>query len=222
MAQGVTARSANNAGTSDSVQKNAPKGLAKQPPTKQQRMRTQLIATGLALFEKNGFDATTVIDIVEAVGISRRSFFRYFESKDDVVFDWLDEQGDFINPIVAARPVDEPLLSTMRHAYLELARSLDQDRARATAWTRIVFETPSLTRRFREENTRWEGEVADILRRGRSLSRSQNFALRVQISVTTTAFVAAIRAWAADNQRGRLRTWVEAAFAALETGLSRS
>ena len=39
----------------------------------------------IALFAKKGFDATTVDDIAEKVAISQRTFFRYFESKDDLL-----------------------------------------------------------------------------------------------------------------------------------------
>ena len=63
---------------------------------KQQQLRERLIAAGIALFAKKGFDGTTVSEIAKAAGSSRRTFFRYFKTKDDVVFDWLDEQGEII------------------------------------------------------------------------------------------------------------------------------
>lgn len=219
MASGIAAQSSGESDGPDRLRKRKADDPPEREPTRQERLRTRLIEAGLELFERHGFDGTRVEEIVEAVGISRRSFFRYFESKDDVVFNWLIEQGDFMCPHVAKRPVDEPALLSMRHAYLELAKALDHDSTQAASFCRIIFETPSLARRFREENARWEGEIADILRRGRSLTRAQDFAARVQISMATTAFVAAVRAWAADQQRSELRTWFKAAFAALQAGL---
>jgi AcrR family transcriptional regulator len=187
-------------------------------PSKQQRLRAQLIVAGLELFEKKGFDATTVTQIVEAVGISRRSFFRYFRSKDDLVFDWLEEQAAYVRPRLAARPPEESTFVAMRHAFLELAKYLDANRARAIVLTGIAFETPSLSARYREENDGWEDRLALILQRGRKMSAANDFALRVQISIAVTALVSGIRAWTADNHGGTLHAWVKAAFSALEAG----
>jgi AcrR family transcriptional regulator len=49
-------------------------------------MRDALVAAAVALFEERGFDATTIDDIVARAGVGRRSFFRYFPSKESVVF----------------------------------------------------------------------------------------------------------------------------------------
>src|SRR5688572_15274794 len=49
----------------------------------------RLERVALDLFERDGFEATTVDDIAGAAGIGRRTFFRYYESKNDVVWgDW--------------------------------------------------------------------------------------------------------------------------------------
>lgn len=48
--------------------------------------REAIARQALDLFERNGFDATTVDEIAAAVGISRRTFFRYYGSKRDVVW----------------------------------------------------------------------------------------------------------------------------------------
>ncbi|MBL0938431.1 MAG: TetR family transcriptional regulator [Gemmatimonadaceae bacterium] len=55
---------------------------------KQRETRGRIAAKGLELFLTRGFDATTLDDIAEAAGISRRSFFSYFKSKDDLVIAW--------------------------------------------------------------------------------------------------------------------------------------
>jgi AcrR family transcriptional regulator len=54
-------------------------------------VRGELAEIAIELFIERGYDATTVDDIALAAGVSRRSFFRYFPTKDDVVFHGLDE-----------------------------------------------------------------------------------------------------------------------------------
>jgi mycofactocin system transcriptional regulator len=68
----------------------------------------EVAALALALFAEHGFEATTVADIGAAVGVGRRTIFRYFESKNDIVwgdFDWvmdrLREALDGCGPEVA-------------------------------------------------------------------------------------------------------------------------
>lgn len=187
--------------------------------TRQARLRAQLVGYGLELCRKHGFDATTVSDIAEAAGISRRTFFRYFDSKDDVVFDWVREQGAILRPLLMARPAGEPSMQALVSVYLALTRHYDEDRARSVAVTRIVFDTPSLSRRYLDENTRWEDDIARILEHGQRIGKNEAFATRVLISSVTAAFTMAMRGWAANNHTGTLLTWVERAFAALESGL---
>src|SRR4051812_43988865 len=49
-------------------------------------MRDALVAAAFQLFLERGYEQTTVDDIVALAGVGRRSFFRYFPSKEDVVF----------------------------------------------------------------------------------------------------------------------------------------
>jgi len=194
-----------------------PTGNSRQSrPSKQQRLRAELISAGLALFRRKGFEGTTVTEIAEAAGTSRRTFFRYFESKDDVVFDWLDEQGALVGARLATQPAGITPMVAMHDALLSLARFLDADRERATLLTRIVFDTPALSRRYQAENSRWEAEVTEYLLRGRDAA--DFFTLRVQVSAATAALVVAMRAWAEDDHGKPLAHWVAAAFAALTAG----
>src|SRR5690348_5534189 len=79
-----------------------------------QATRTALQAAADRLFTEHGFASTTVRDIAEAAGVTERTFFRYFASKEDLVLDealgWLPLLADAIR----ARPADEPPLTAVR------------------------------------------------------------------------------------------------------------
>jgi len=186
--------------------------------TKQQQARAKLLATALELFLQRGFDAITVAEIADAAGLSRRSFFRYFPSKEELVFDWLLQQGDFITRRVAERDRRLPPLRAIRAAMIELAERLDKDRAPASMLARIAFDEPALDRRFSAETERWTSAIVDILRQERRLRPMEEFTLRIQIAAVASAFLGAMRIWAHEERTGSLSRWVEAAYAALESG----
>ena len=72
----------------------------------------------LELFSAHGFAETTVEDVAEAAGISRRTFFRYFDSKNDVVWGHFDSMLDDLGAWLAQTPAEAPLLETLRDAVI--------------------------------------------------------------------------------------------------------
>lgn len=81
---------------------------------KKEQTRRAIAEAALDLFETRGFDETTVDDIAAAANVSPRTFFRYFASKDEAVFDRADEAREAFRTLLAARPADEPMLVSLR------------------------------------------------------------------------------------------------------------
>src|SRR6187402_3151043 len=77
---------------------------------KREQTRERLTRVAMELFLANGFEATTLDDIAAAAEISRRSFFHYFASKEDVVLAWQDGSTGAMIAAIAARPAEEPML----------------------------------------------------------------------------------------------------------------
>lgn len=63
--------------------------------------REVLAEAACELFLEQGFEATSVADIATRAGVSRSSFFNYFASKSDVLWDALDERIDELNVALA-------------------------------------------------------------------------------------------------------------------------
>jgi len=83
---------------------------------KRQLVRDELSAAALKLLAYQGFEDTTIDQIVAAAGVSRRTFFRYFKSKEDVIIEFLGDLGSWLRQELAARPPDEPAPVALRNA----------------------------------------------------------------------------------------------------------
>lgn len=182
------------------------------------RIREALIKAGMEVFQEQGFDAATIATIADKAGISRRTFFRYFAAKDDLVFYWMDEQGDFMRKALHAHNATESPVMTMQRSFLALAEFHDEQPQRVRVLTHLIFDTPTLGRRYHDEQARWEGNFLRMLMRGRKMGAAESFALQVRLSCTITAFVVAIRSWATSRARSPLRDWVKQAFDAINEG----
>ena len=70
----------------------------------------------LQMFSERGFDETTLDDIAAGVGIGRRTLFRYFGSKNDMVWGDFDSVLGRLRDELKARPIEVPLMETLRGA----------------------------------------------------------------------------------------------------------
>lgn len=83
---------------------------------KRRETRQRIAVSALNLFKERGYSAVTVDDIAEAADVSKRTFFDYFPSKEDVVGAWQDNFALALADAIAGRPRDEPLRVTVEHA----------------------------------------------------------------------------------------------------------
>jgi AcrR family transcriptional regulator len=81
--------------------------------------RSRLIEVSLDLYERNGFDATTIDQIAEAADIHRSTFFRYFEGKEAVLFAPMRASSEWFLEELANRPSGEPLMHSVVTVYSE-------------------------------------------------------------------------------------------------------
>lgn len=81
--------------------------------------RGQISDLAIELFTENGFDSTSVDDIAEAAGIARRTFFRYFPSKNAVPWGDFDEQLAALRTLMAELPTNISLAEGIRSALLQ-------------------------------------------------------------------------------------------------------
>ena len=128
---------------------------------KRRQTRGRIEKAALALFLERGFAQTTIDDIAEAADVSKRSFFDYFPSKDEVVFAWQDSFADDLAAAVAARPPGEPLLRVAEEALR--AAILAAFTPQSMALVDLIRDTPALCARDHLKYARLEGRLTSAL-----------------------------------------------------------
>ncbi len=78
--------------------------------------RRELELIALRLFADQGFETTTIDQIAAAAGVSRRTFFRYFNSKSDILWSEFDHEVATIAARLAAVPAEVPMMDAIRQA----------------------------------------------------------------------------------------------------------
>jgi AcrR family transcriptional regulator len=125
----------------------------------------RLQRAALELFATRGFDQTTAADIAQSVGLTERTFFRYFRDKRDVVFHGQDRFGQLIIDAMAAAPPDAPPMGVVVAGLAGIAPFFADDRR---PWSRmrqkVINENPSLRERERHKLADMGSAVADELR----------------------------------------------------------
>ncbi|TVL91357.1 TetR family transcriptional regulator [Streptomyces sp. SAJ15] len=158
-------------------------------------MRDALIAAAFQLFLERGYEATTVDDIVALAGVGRRSFFRYFPSKEGVVFP--DHEGclaDLTAFLDGAEEDPEPVARVCDAARLVL-RMYAENPTFSVQRYRLTKSVPGLRTYELSVVWRYERALADYLRR-RFAGRSDG---DLRADVIAAAVVAAhnnaLRSW---------------------------
>jgi AcrR family transcriptional regulator len=126
---------------------------------KKARTRDAIAAAALALFLERGVDGTTVEDIAAAADVSPRTFFRYFASKDDVVFAGFPDQIDRLLAMLRSRPADEPVFTSLRVAARQVVTEAELSAPEPRALLRLIHHHPGLHASY----LRWlEGVEAQV------------------------------------------------------------
>jgi AcrR family transcriptional regulator len=174
------------------------------------RTRRTIQAQALRLFADKGFQATTIEEIAAAAEMAPRTFFRYFPTKEEVVF-W-SEYPPMLAGFVAARPDDEPALEALRHGIVDaLAAIWDQDGDRTLQRLRLAFRTPALHPRMRQQQAHWAAGLAEILA-DRLGERPDNLEVRIVAAAVAAAVWVAAEEWQAQDGEGDLGALIDRAL----------
>jgi len=119
--------------------------------------------TALALFVERGFDATTLADVASAVGIGRRTLFRYFASKNDMVWGNFESVLDRLRACLAEPLPGERMMDTLARAVVASNHyegdALEDLRLRMT----LITSVPALQAHSMVRYGEWRQVVAEFV-----------------------------------------------------------
>ena len=143
----------------------SPAGAGGSPLQERKRevVRQEITRAAWPLFAARGYEQTTVADVARAAGLSRRTFFRYFSSKEDVVVGTSDALAEDVLAAVAARPRREPPLVAIQRAMRPILVSRLDEPEEGRAIIRLLRESRTLRRAMLERHARMEERLAALL-----------------------------------------------------------
>lgn len=126
-------------------------------------IRQGIAAVALRLFVQRGFDEVTAAEIARSSGISSRSFFRYFATKEDAALAGLDRSMHAVGADFAARPDGESVWESLQHAFAVLIDAPVLDGVDPLDVARLFVETPSLRARRLQKHGAWRQTLLPLL-----------------------------------------------------------
>jgi len=92
--------------------------------TKKLRTREEIAGQGMRLFVQRGFDNVTVAEVAAAAGVSEKTVFNYFPTKEDIFFDEADARIAGIVAAIRERPLGVSVLEALRKMQLSECKRL--------------------------------------------------------------------------------------------------
>lgn len=120
----------------------------------------ELIA--LRLFSQDGFEETTVERIAAAAGVSRRTFFRYFDSKADVLWHAFDGEVLALRAAFAAIPATVPLMEAIGQVVVGVNRYRAEDVRELRTRMNLIGSVPALQASAAHHYDAWERAVSEF------------------------------------------------------------
>ncbi|GGT87813.1 TetR/AcrR family transcriptional regulator [Streptomyces coeruleorubidus] len=158
-------------------------------------VRSLLARTAIELFATHGYDNTTLDEVAAAAGVSRRTLFNYFSSKEDLALGGLSEQGELIAERFAQRPADEDCWASLRAAFQAIEEIETTPEHRLEIVT-LLFGNESLRAGHAEKQARWQDLLAPLIEPRLPDSGHRALQARAIAAAAITCLQAANQEWA--------------------------
>ncbi|BCW05694.1 TetR/AcrR family transcriptional regulator [Arthrobacter sp. NtRootA1] len=164
-------------------------------------VRSLLARTAFELFSAKGYDATTVDEVAAAAGVSRRTLFNYFRTKEDLALSGLSEQGEMIAARFAQRPAREDAWTSLRAAF-HVLEEIESSPDRRLEVVTLLFGNESLRAGHAEKQARWQDLLSPLVEQRLKASDHRAFEARAITATAITCLQVAFHEWV--QLRGRV------------------
>ena len=165
--------------------------------------RQRIIDVAMALFIAQGFAATTVDEIAEGADVAPRTFFRYFPTKEALIFHDLEARLEQVTTWITERPADESTFRSLVHVLCRMIDdAVDGGPEQRELIVALVLERPALQSYQRTtiaEHT--ERQVTALLAERAGLP-ADDLGIRVIVATMGACFDIALRAWTEHGATG--------------------
>ena len=176
----------------------------------------ELEIISLRLFSEHGFEDTTVERIAAEAGVSRRTFFRYFDSKADVLWHAFDGEVRALRAAFGAIPPEVPLMEAIRQAVVGVNRYRAEDVPELRTRMSLIGSVPALQASAAQHYDAWERAVIEFAAARLGLQPDSLYPLAIG-RATLAVCRAAYDRWA-DRADADLTVYLDLALRALASG----
>lgn len=179
-------------------------------------VRGRISQTAIDLFVQHGYENVTIEQIAATVGISPRSFHRYFPAKEDTVIEDPAAYGALVRDALASRPSEEPVWASLRAAYIALLEQGYDARGKATM--RLLSSTAALRARNLEKHLLWADLLVPVVEE-RLSGADTLLRARAIVQASLACFDVALTTWAEPDEQREPIELLDIAFHAADPHL---
>jgi len=163
-------------------------------PGKSEETRQRLVEAAFDLFQKHGFDQVTVSQIAAEAGVSRRTFFRHFGSKERVVFPFSDERLERFRLLMRDRTGGAPAsFADLRAVFVQIIQDWSDNQEQMFRGRQMVAQSSALLAIDFEVNLKWARVVSEVLDGEEVLSEGEDASPSLKSQMIAGAFLGAMR-----------------------------
>lgn len=169
--------------------------------TRQQQTLNVIADAAMSLFTERGFGNTSMEDVAVAAGVSRRTLYRYFDTKDDLVFEHPRRWFEIVRGVAASRTANEATRDLGRRCTLAVAEFIAADPKPVLEAFAVLQATPDLVVRHGKSDALWNGFYSALILEDLGTATNALLTASVAASALTGATNALIAVWAADPRQ---------------------
>ncbi|MER6976518.1 TetR/AcrR family transcriptional regulator [Streptomyces carpinensis] len=164
----------------------------------------EILETALRLFTEQGYDETTIAQIAREAGVSQRTLFRYFGTKEDLLGGGQDRFGQVLMDTISEQPADAGVWEVLR-AGVAAVLALHDSREQALERFRLLHNTASLRAGWLEKRLRFQENLLPLIEtRIDAATGNEGAKSRAVIATAFACLDAASMTWVANGGKGEI------------------